>query len=97
MNMVNKNKSADKLQKIKQCSLSLFSIDDYPESDWSSTPNVSNTNNAYNLQFHSSNHNVNNNNRNNGCSVRPITELTEESLDKEVRRFSISEEQSQLN
>ena len=96
--MVNKNKSADKLQKIKQCSLSPFSIDDYPESVWSSTPNSSNTNNAYNLQFHSSNHNVNNNNnRNNGYTVRPITELTEESLDKEVRRFSISEEQLLLD
>lgn len=41
---------------------------------WSSTPNESNSNNAYNLNFNSSNQNVNWNNRNNGQSVRPVAE-----------------------
>lgn len=41
---------------------------------WSSSPNESNTNNAYNLNFHSSNFNLNNNNRYYGQSVRPVTE-----------------------
>lgn len=44
---------------------------------WSSTPNEENSNNAYNLYFNSGNHNVNWNNRNNGFSVRPVTEFTE--------------------
>lgn len=64
---------------------------------WSSTPNESNTNNAYNLNFNSGNHNVNWNNRNNGQSVRPVAELTTESLNKEVRHFSISKEQLLLD
>ena len=64
---------------------------------WSSTPNESNTNNAYNLNFNSGNHNVNWNNRNNGQSVRPVTELTTESFDKKVCHFSISKEQLLLD
>ena len=64
---------------------------------WSSTPNESNSNNAYNLNFNSSNQNVNWNNRNNGQSVRPVTELTTESSDNEVRHFSISKEQLLLD
>ena len=112
--MVNKKKSAGKLQK-KESSLSLFSIDDYQESVpaagyrngsslnnagsngyyWSSTPNESNSNNAYNLNFNSDNHNMNNNNRNNGRSVRPVLELIESS-DK-VRHFSITKEQLLLD
>lgn len=47
---------------------------------WSSTPNESNTENAYNLYFNSSNHNVDWNNRNNGRSVRPVSELTKNIL-----------------
>lgn len=43
---------------------------------WSSTPNSSNTNNAYGLNFNSGNVNRNNNNRYNGQSVRPVSELT---------------------
>ena len=39
---------------------------------WSSTQNPSNTNNAYNLNFNSGNMDWNNNNRNNGQSVRPV-------------------------
>ena len=39
---------------------------------WSSVPNESNSNNAWNLNFNSGNHNTNNNNRNNGQSVRPV-------------------------
>ena len=62
---------------------------------WSSTPNESNSNNAYNLNFNSDNHNMNNNNRNNGQSVRPVLELIESS-DK-VRHFSISKEQLLLD
>ncbi len=62
---------------------------------WSSTPNESNTQNAYNLNFNSSNHNVNWNNRNNGQSVRPVSELTSVSsgLIGEPRHFSITKEQ----
>lgn len=61
---------------------------------WSSTPNESNTQNAYNLNFNSSNQNVNWNNRNNGQSVRPVSELTSESgITDESRHFSISREQ----
>ena len=63
---------------------------------WSSTPNESNSNNAYNLNFNSDNHNVNWNNRNNGQSVRPVSELTSESSHK-VRHFSISKEQLLLD
>ena len=39
---------------------------------WSSTQNPSNANNAYNLNFNSGNTDWNNNNRNNGQSVRPV-------------------------
>lgn len=39
---------------------------------WSSSLNTSNPNNAYNLNFNSGNVNWNNNNRNNGFSVRPV-------------------------
>ena len=104
--------SANKLHK-KECSLSLFSIDDclgsvpaagYRNGSslnnagsngnyWSSTPNESNSNNAWNLNFNSSEYNMNNNNRNNGQSVRPVIELTKKSSDDKVRHFSISKEQ----
>ncbi len=117
--MVNKKKSAVKLHDTKECSLTLFNIDDYLISApaagnrngsslnndgnngnyWSSTPNDNNNdNNAYNLNFNNGNENVNwNNNRNNGLTVRPITELTSESSDNEVRHFSISKEQLLLD
>ena len=39
---------------------------------WSSTLNESNPNNGYELNFNSGNANWNNNNRNNGQSVRPV-------------------------
>jgi len=39
---------------------------------WSSTLNESNPNNAWNLNFNSGGVNTNNNNRNNGQSVRPV-------------------------
>lgn len=64
---------------------------------WSSTPNESNSNNAYNLNFNSGNQNVNWNNRNNGQSVRPVSELTTESSENKVRHFSISKEQLLLD
>lgn len=57
---------------------------------WSSTPN--DTNNAYNLNFNSSNHNTNWNNRNNGQSVRPVSEFTD-SFKRFAHHFSISKEQ----
>ncbi|MBQ8761530.1 MAG: RNA-directed DNA polymerase [Bacteroidales bacterium] len=97
--MVNKKKSASKLHDNKECSLSLFSIDDYPERDARcSTPNSGNTNNAYNLKFDSASHNVNNNNRNNGYTVRPVRELTNKSLSEDkVRHFSINREQLLLD
>ena len=62
---------------------------------WSSTPNESNTQNAYNLNFNSSNHNVNWNNRNNGQSVRPVSELTLSTSGRtgESRHFTITKEQ----
>ena len=45
---------------------------------WSSSLNSDNSWNAYNMNFNSGNHNVNNNNRYNGRSVRPVTEFAEE-------------------
>ena len=58
---------------------------------WSSTPNESNTQNAYELNFNSSNHNVDWNNRNNGQAVRPVSELTIKSQQNDdFRHFSIS-------
>ena len=39
---------------------------------WSRTLNSSNPNNAWNLNFNSGDINTNNNNRNNGQSVRPV-------------------------
>lgn len=59
---------------------------------WSSTPNESNTQNAYNLNFNSGNHNRNWNNRNNGQSVRPVSELTS-TYSKVSSHFSVSKEQ----
>lgn len=56
---------------------------------WSSTPN--DTDNAYNLNFNSGNHNTNWNNRNNGHSVRPVAELTPTNIVS--RHFSITKEQ----
>lgn len=65
---------------------------------WSSTPNESNTQNAYNLNFNSSNYDWNWNNRNNGHSVRPVLELTSSvEQENDVRRFSISKEQLLLD
>ena len=43
---------------------------------WSSSLNTSNSNNAYNLNFNSSNVDWNNNNRRNGQSVRAVSEFT---------------------
>ncbi len=61
---------------------------------WSSTPNESNTNNAYNLNFNSGNHNVNWNNRNNGHTVRPVSELTQQTLSlSHHRHFVITKDQ----
>ena len=61
---------------------------------WSSTPNESNTQNAYNLNFNSGDRNTNWNNRNNGFSVRPVAGLTY-SVGESAgsRRFSITKEQ----
>ena len=42
---------------------------------WSSSLNDNNSNNAYNLNFNSGNYDWNNNNRYNGHSVRPVSEL----------------------
>ena len=39
---------------------------------WSSSLNTDNPNNAYNVNFNSDNVDWNNNNRNNGQSVRPV-------------------------
>ena len=39
---------------------------------WSSSLNENNSNNAWNLNFNSGNSNMNNNNRYNGQSVRPV-------------------------
>lgn len=39
---------------------------------WSSSLNTDNPNNAWNVNFNSDNVNRNNNNRNNGQSVRPV-------------------------
>ena len=47
---------------------------------WSSSLNTDNPNNAYNLNFNSGNVNRNNNNRYNGQSVRPVSELTNKSV-----------------
>ena len=61
---------------------------------WCSTPNESDTKNAYNLNFNSGNQNVNWNNRNNGHTVRPVAELTSRSeAFHGNRHFSISKEQ----
>ncbi len=61
---------------------------------WSSSPNESNTQNAYELNFNSGNFNRNWNNRNNGQSVRPVSELTQLPLTTpEVRHFHITKEQ----
>lgn len=46
---------------------------------WSSTPNSGNTNNSWNVNFNSGNLNPNNNNRNNGFSVRCVLESTNNS------------------
>lgn len=60
---------------------------------WSSSPNEDNANNSYNINFNSSNHNVDWNNRNNGQSVRPVSELTSKTEQSGCRRhFSISKE-----
>ena len=60
---------------------------------WTSSPNESNSNNAYNLNFNSGNHNVNNNNRNWGHTVRPVSEFAVSEPTKESRHFSITPEQ----
>lgn len=44
---------------------------------WTSTPYESNTQNAYELYFNSGAHKVDCNNRNNGQSIRPVSELTQ--------------------
>jgi len=59
---------------------------------WSSIPNESDARNAYNLNFNSSDHNLNWNNRNNGQSVRPVSELTTSSVITDARRFSITKD-----
>jgi len=43
---------------------------------WSSSLNTDKPNNAWNLNFNSSNVNVNNNNRYNGLTVRPVQHLS---------------------
>ncbi len=61
---------------------------------WSATPNESNTQNAYNLNFNSGNFNRNNNNRNNGQSVRAVSELTPPSAPPSAARpFKLTREQ----
>lgn len=61
---------------------------------WSSTPNESDTQNAYNLNFNSGNFNRNWNNRNNGHTVRPVSALASCQSDGDSpSRFSLSKEQ----
>ena len=61
---------------------------------WSSTPNESDSQNAYNLNFNSGNCNTNWNNRNNGRPARPVAELTSSSPCEPAGspRFSITKE-----
>lgn len=59
---------------------------------WSSTPNESNTQNAYNLNFNSDNHDTNWNNRNNGQSVRPVSEFILSKTQSCYPCFSITKE-----
>lgn len=54
---------------------------------WSSTPNSSNSNNAWNLNFNSGNFNRNNNNRNNGFSVRALREFASDPAGGASHRF----------
>lgn len=60
---------------------------------WSSTPNESNAQNAYNLNFNDGNHNVDWNYRKNGHSVRPVAELTSKQKQSDCHRsFLITKE-----
>ncbi len=59
---------------------------------WSSTPNSGNTNNSWNANFNSGNLNPNNNNRNNGFSVRCVLASTE-STEAPFPVFQLSKEQ----
>ena len=55
---------------------------------WSGTLNEDNSNNAWKLNFNSGNHNLNNNNRYNGFTVRPVEEIAQSgsvSVDKVYR------------
>lgn len=58
---------------------------------WSASLNSNNSNNAYNLNFNSSNYDWNNNNRYNGHTVRPVSELT--TPDASLCLFKVSPEQ----
>lgn len=58
---------------------------------WSSSLNSNNSNNAYYLNFNSGNHDWNNNNRYNGHSVRPVSELA--ASDSSLFLFQISPRQ----
>lgn len=108
--MVNRKKSGGKLQcslplfSVDDCPESVpaagwrngTSLNNAGENGnyWTSTPNESNTQKAYNLNFNSSNQNVNWNNRNNGNSVRPVSALTEKpTKDSCARHFILSKEQ----
>lgn len=59
---------------------------------WSGTLNSGNSNNAYELNFNSDNHNVNNNNRYNGQSVRPVREITRSGKIPSLKPFGITKE-----
>lgn len=107
--MVNHNKFCGQLPATSGGSSSLFSKDGNPTGNrngsslnnagewgnyWSSSPNESNSENAYNLNFNSSNHNVDWNNRYNGKSVRPVSEFTQpQNKPDGARHFSITPEQ----
>lgn len=58
---------------------------------WSSTPNSGNSNNSWNANFNSGNLNPNNNNRNNGFSVRCVLESTNAGVSFPI--FHITKEQ----
>jgi hypothetical protein len=63
---------------------------------WSASLNENNSNNAYNLNFNSGNRNLNNN-RNNGFSVRPVTELTDTTNTSSPVSFHISPDELLLD
>lgn len=67
---------------------------------WTGTLNSGNSNNAYELNFNSDNHNVNNNNNNNrynGQSVRPVREITDTAPAPSSKPYRITKERLLLD